>query len=530
MAGFVTQVAAKYGVPGVAVGIWTKGREYLVCHGVTDVGQPAPIEPDTPFVVASVTKTFTATAMMRLIADGQVELHAPVRRYLPDFAVADASAAAQITVLNLLNHTAGLGWRAPDQPDNSDDALARYVTALRGHRLIAPPATRVSYSQTGYNVAGRIIEVVTGMTYEQAIATLLLEPLKLRHSTFAPREAIIGPVSMGHNVAADGTITVAQQWKDTRANNPGGGLAASVSDLLTWAHFHLMGDGGQVLPEKELRQMRHPTAKLVGSSLGDAIGIGWFLRDIGNVHAFGHAGSANGQFTEVLIVPDKDFAVVTVANSGPDSGLAFNSEIVQAGLESVAGVTGRKVKVVRYRRRLADEYAGVYENEMMRAVFTNTGKALTAEFAIKPDVRANAAAELPPDMPAAPIAFLRGEHDHYMVTDGGLKGQRGYFSRDASGRITTVDMAGRVFTRALRLATGMFGPERRQAAGSADLIMLPVGLVQRLLHVPELVALYRIRPGLMEGPHQFQAGIFITRREAVLTAIASATTRCTRTR
>jgi hypothetical protein len=82
-----------------------------------------------------------------------------------------------------------------------------------------------------------------------------------------------------------------------------------------------------------------------------------------------------------------------------------------------------------------------------RAVFTSTGKALTAEFAIKPDVRANAVAELPPDMPAAPIAFLGGEQDHYMVTDGGLKGQRGYFGRDASGRITTVDMAGRVFTR-----------------------------------------------------------------------------------
>ena len=76
---------------------------------------------------------------------------------------------------------------------------------------------------------------------------------------------------------------------------------------------------------------------------------------------------------------------------------------------------------MRYKRRPAEEYAGVYENEMMRAVITNTGRALTAEFAIKPDIRANAAAELPPDIPAAPIAFLRGEHDHYMVTDGGLE-------------------------------------------------------------------------------------------------------------
>jgi CubicO group peptidase (beta-lactamase class C family) len=398
-------------------------------------------------VVASVTKTFTATAMMCLVTDGRVELQAPVQRYLPDFALAGGrDDAARITVLNLLNHTAGLDWRIPDQPDDSDSALASYVAALRDCHPIAAPGALVSYSQTGYNVAGRIIEVVTEMTYEHAIARLLLEPLNLRDSTFRPRQAIAGPVAMGHNVQDDGMVTVAQQWKDTRANNPGGGLATSVSDLLRWARFHL-GDGGQVLPKTELGQMRHPTAKLIGSSLGDAVGIGWFLRDIGGAHAFGHAGSANGQFADVLIIPDKDFAVVTIANSGPDNGLAFNHEIIQAGLESVAKVTAPRVKVMRYKRHVADEYAGVYENEMMHATFTSTGKALTAEFAIKPGIRASATTELPPDMPAAPIALLHGEQDQYMVTGGGLKGQRGYFSRDKSDRIITVTMAGRVFTR-----------------------------------------------------------------------------------
>jgi CubicO group peptidase (beta-lactamase class C family) len=446
IAGFVAQLATKYEVPGVAVGVWTKGTAYLACHGITDLDQPEPVEPDTPFLVASVTKTFTATAMMRLVADQRVDLHAPVRRYLPEFTLADPAAAAQITVLSLLNHTAGLDWRSHDRPDDSDRALGRYVAALRDQQLIAAPGTRVSYSQTGYNIAGRIIEVVTGTTYEQAIAALVLEPIGLRRTTFAARESITGPVSMGHNVSADGTVSVAHPWKDTRANNPGGGLAASVSDLLTWARFHL-GDGGPVLPAKELRLMRVPTAELMGSSLGDAVGIGWFLRDIGKVSAFGHAGSANGQFAEVLIVPDKDFAVVTVANSGPDNGLAFNREVIQAGLESVAGVTERKVRVARYRRRLAGEYAGVYENEIMRAVIVSTGTGLTAEFAIKADVRANATTDLPPDMPAAPIALIRGEPDHYLVTGGGLAGQRGYFGRDAAGTVATVDMADRQFTR-----------------------------------------------------------------------------------
>jgi len=424
MAGFVEQLAAKYEIPGVAVAIRTNGKEYLTCQGVTDLDRPEPIGPDTPFLVASVTKTFTATAMMRLVASQQVDLDAPVQRYLPGFAVADPSASAEITVLNLLNHTAGLHWRSPDQPDESDSALARSLSALRDQHLIAAPGARVSYSQSGYNVAGRIIEVLTGMTYEQAIAALLLEPLALRHSTFAALQAIAEPVAIGHNVPAGGTLAVVQQWKDARANNPGGGLAASISDLLTWARFHL-SDGGLVLPAHDLHVMREPTAALSGSSLGDAVGIGWFLRDVDGARAFGHAGSANGQFAEMLLVPEKDFAVITLANSGPDNGLAFNRDIVRAGLESVAGLREHKAKLIRYNRRQAGQYAGVYENETMQAVFSNTGQALTAAFAIKPAVRANATTELPPDMPAAPIALIRGEQDHYLVTGGGLKGQRG---------------------------------------------------------------------------------------------------------
>jgi hypothetical protein len=91
-------------------------------------------------------------------------------------------------------------------------------------------------------------------------------------------------------------------------------------------------------------------------------------------HPSNAASPSNGRFAEVLIVPEKDFAVVTVADSGPDNGLAFNRDIVQAGLESVAGVTERKAKVMRYKRRLADEYAGVYVNEIMRPLSPTPAK------------------------------------------------------------------------------------------------------------------------------------------------------------
>ena len=190
--------------------------------------------------------------------------------------------------------------------------------------LIAPPGTRASYSQVGYNLAGRIIEKVTGLTYEQAIAALLFEPLGLSHSFFALDDVMTRRFAVGHNLGEDGTLSVARQWKDTRGNNPGGGVVSSVADQLRWARFHL-GDGraesgARVLPAEVLQRMQEPTVELRGSTLGDAFGICWFLRDVDGVRTVGHGGSANGQFAELLIVPERDFAVVALSNAGPDGG------------------------------------------------------------------------------------------------------------------------------------------------------------------------------------------------------------------
>ena len=110
LTGFVTQTADGLGVTGAAVGVWADGREVFASHGVTSVENPLPVTQHTLFLIGSVTKTFTATAVMRLVADGNVARDAPVRRYVPELVLADERAAGQITVLNLLNHTSGLDW------------------------------------------------------------------------------------------------------------------------------------------------------------------------------------------------------------------------------------------------------------------------------------------------------------------------------------------------------------------------------------------------------------------------------------
>jgi CubicO group peptidase (beta-lactamase class C family) len=136
---FVEATAGRFGIPGVAVGVWAHGEEAYACHGVTSLENPLPIDRDTLYVLGSVTKTFTATALMRLVAEGRVELDAPVRRYVPELRLADEGAAAAVTVLHLLNHTSGLGWDLLVDTGEGDDALTRFVAELAELELIAPP-------------------------------------------------------------------------------------------------------------------------------------------------------------------------------------------------------------------------------------------------------------------------------------------------------------------------------------------------------------------------------------------------------
>jgi CubicO group peptidase (beta-lactamase class C family) len=447
---FVAATAIKLGIPGVAVGVWADGGETYACHGVTSLENSLPVTQDTLFLLASITKTYTATTLMRLVAEGRVELEAPVRRYVPELMLADERAAAEVTVLQLLNHTSGLDWRLIYDSGEGDDALARLVAHLAELQLVAPPGTRASYSQAGYDLAGRIIEKVTGLTYEHAVASLILAPLGLANSFFSRDEVMTRRFVVGHNRGEDGTLSIARMWRYARGDNPGGGLASSVAEQLRWARFHL-GDGRadsgvSVLPPARLHQMQEPTVALRSSSLGDAIGIGWFLREVDGVRAVGSAGSANGQFAELLLVPERNFAVVSLSNADPN-GIPFNQAVVRWALETYLRVVDRDIPPLPYDEARAREIVGTYANDAMTFTIRTDGARLTLEVQIKPALRAASDKELPPDPPAFEFGLLPGDKDEYIVTSGAYKGQRGFFTRDVRGAVVGLDLAGRTAQR-----------------------------------------------------------------------------------
>ncbi|WP_327146851.1 serine hydrolase domain-containing protein [Nocardia sp. NBC_01327] len=446
---FVAAKAEEFGLPGVAVGVWVDGAEVFATHGVTSLENPLPVDRDTVFVLGSVSKTYTATALMGLVAEGRVELDAPVRRYIPEFTLPDEQAAADITVLNLLNHTAGMDWRQDVNTGEGDDALAAYAAKMADFQLIGKPGERASYSQAGFDLAGRIIEKVTGQTFEQAITSLVLEPLGMTHSFYFRDDVMTRRFAVGHNLGEDGTLTVVRPWSHARQDNPGGGLASSVADQLRWARFHLGDgtneDGTQVIGAHALAQMKQQTVELRASTLGDGFGVCWFLKEIGGVQTIGHGGSAMGQFADLLIVPERNFAIVVTSNAGPDAGMAFNRTVVKWALEHYLDVVEKDPEPLPFDEARASEVAGAYENDLMTITIGAVNAGLTIECKIKPEVRAAADTELPPDMPVADLGLLPS--DEYIVTSGGLQGQRGFFSRNPDGTILGADLAGRLFTR-----------------------------------------------------------------------------------
>ncbi|WP_371666805.1 beta-lactamase family protein [Streptomyces sp. NBC_00289] len=445
---FVKAQATELAVPGVAVGVLLDGQEIYASHGMTSLSNPLPVDAKTLFPLASVSKTFTATALMRLVAEGKVDLDAPVRRYVPELKLANEQAAAQITVLNLLNHTAGLDWNLIDDGEG-DRSLAGLVAKLPQLPLIAPPGARASYSQAGYNLAGRIIEKVTGLPFEQAMTSLVLEPMGLADTVYGLSEVMVRKFAVGYNRGDDGELHPARPWgafkEGARGDNPGGGLASSVSDLLRWARFQL-GDGDGVLPSQALHRMREQTVELRASTLGNGFGICWFLHDLDSLHGIGHGGSGNGQFAELLIVPERNFAVVSLANAGPD-GYPFNQSVVRWAIEHYLGIVEKATEPVPYDEGQAQQVVGRYEIDAMNLDIATDGTRLTLAVGIKPEIREASDEEMPPDYPAADIGFLPGDGDEYIVTEGGLKGQRGYFSRDVNGAVTGVDLASRLFNR-----------------------------------------------------------------------------------
>ena len=435
----VVALAEELHVPGVAVGVLHDGREAHAFHGVTSIENPLPVDERTLFLCGSTTKTFTATAIVRLVGQGLVDLDAPVRTYVPELRVEDEEAAASVTVLQLLNHTSGWEGDFFRNTGDGDDALARYVDAMSGLRQLTRPGAAVSYNNAAFGVAGRLVEKVTGSPYEAALRELLLEPLDLNDTLFFSRDLVTRRFALDHQRLQDGGTNLLP-FGFPRATNPVGGLATTTRDQIAWARFHL-GDGDSLLTAELARGMHEPTVAAPGWSQGDAVGISWLLSNVAGLGVVGHGGATLGQLSLFKIVPERGFALVSCTNCSP-VGATFNERIMQWAWETLLDAP---IQEPETSVRTADEvepYCGRYETVAYLIDVTQNGNGVSLLLTDRPEVLAELGAELEQE-PPVPFLFSAGHEDRIVCTTPPYRGSTGFFVRDKSDRVTAVNAFGR---------------------------------------------------------------------------------------
>ena len=318
----IEEAMKAYAIPGVAVAVITDGQEHVKGFGVTNIDHPVPVDEDTVFRIGSTTKTFTGTAIMRLVDEGKVDLDAPIRQYLPDFAVADPDASATVTVRQLLNHTSG--WLGDDLQDfgRGDDALTRYVG-------VDDPATAAdsaghAYSPTtmpDWSWRGGLSRSSTGSAYEDAVQELLLDPLELSRTRFFSDQIIGLNVAAAHNnvdgkaVVDTGFWAFSTQLQPDRLVDIQHSRSGALRALPSRRRRH--AEGTRLMSKESLTEMRSNPG--VGGTLQvelTGMGVSWMLRPSAeNETIVQHGGTWAGQRSGFFMVPSRNFAMTVLTNS-----------------------------------------------------------------------------------------------------------------------------------------------------------------------------------------------------------------------
>ncbi len=451
VAAFAEAKMREYRIPGVAIGVFDNGAISTRGIGVTNVEDPLPVNEHTVFPIASISKTFAATMVMRLVEQGKLDLKAPVRKYLPEFKVRDETVSRDATIWNLLTHTAG--WEGQvSGPERGEDTLRNFVAAVMPDLMqVAPPSAAWSYNNAGFSVSGRVIEAVTGTSINRAVRDLVFTPLGLAHAGSTAGEFMVNRFAAGHTNRADAPPTLQRPFSSS-VSVTAGGIGLDITDLLAYAKFHL-GDGThdkgeRILSRASLELMR--TAQLRKQSTDDDIGLGWHLRNVGPLRVAAHGGTLSGHILLLEIVPEKNFAIGILTNS--TNGWRLIQDVEREALRSYHGATFPKNYAIAHRglvetlpavEPLAAQpdpapYAGRYLRPMNAvSVRVEGGKLIVQEIPNAGDAR-----------PVMPIAFFGP--DRAVITDGNDRGQTIEFVRDAKGNVNWVRVVGRVAVRDVR--------------------------------------------------------------------------------
>jgi CubicO group peptidase (beta-lactamase class C family) len=292
-----------HNVPGASAAVFRDGRWEVAAVGVTNVTTGVEVTAETVMHIGSITKVLNATLVMQLVDEGRIELTAPLKRYLPDFQVADRDATELITVEMLLNHTCGIDGEY--FPDAGPDAgrIEDVIPRIARQRQIHAPGAELSYCNAGAVLAGYLAQRLLGKSWYTLVEERIFRPLELQHSVVQPADALLHRAAVGHYLSANGTNTRTSVAFLNPSFAPAGATAMlAAKDLASFALAHVNDgvgtNGHRLLSAAGARRMRRQTATWRGVG-GGGFGLGWMNMDKGIVaHDGGGPGIVSWLFAD----------------------------------------------------------------------------------------------------------------------------------------------------------------------------------------------------------------------------------------
>lgn len=345
---FIEQTAARametFNTPGMAIGI-VKGGElvYAAGHGVRDIETGEPVDPDTIFQIASLTKAFTTAALGILVDEGKLDWDDRVIDYLPEFRMYDRWVTREFTIRDLLTHRSGLGLGAgdllfwPNQRSTRQDILE----AMRHLKPETSFRTAYAYDNLLYVIAGEVVGAVSGMPWEDFVETRIMAPLGMDDCRALPSRVTDNDNRATPHMEVDGEL-------QTTFFSGGGPTAAAgaancnVTGLARWAAMHLargaLPDGERLLSAETHAELWKPVTLMPVSDIlreharthFRTYGLGWGLQDFLGYLYVSHSGGLQGMTTYLALMPELDVAVIVLTNQFTPSYVTVANAILNS--------------------------------------------------------------------------------------------------------------------------------------------------------------------------------------------------------
>ncbi|HOX27200.1 MAG TPA: serine hydrolase [Candidatus Krumholzibacteria bacterium] len=386
-------LVAKDGVPVLAKG-----------YGLASVELAVPNTPQTKFLIGSITKQFTATAILQLQEQGKLSVDDPITKHLPWYPSAPGDV---VTIHHLLSHTSGLGNYTEDAAlmarRSVEMPIEDLVATFRDRPLLFAPGTQWRYSNSGYVLLGLIIEAASGLSYEDYLEQRIFAPLKLTGSGYAHNETILPQRACGYAVA-DGALVNAARIAMSLPYSAGA-VYSTVGDLFAWVQA-LHGDA--VLTAGSKRQMFTPVLQ--------DYGYGWMMLERAGHRLIFHNGGIDGFTSHLARYPDDGLTIVVLCNNEAVDASGVGFALAAIMFDQPYDRPMRKTPIAADPASF-DDYAGVYRlGESQYRVIRREGDALTSQRTGGPVFNL---------LPEAPDRFFF-THDHAITVT---------FVRDGQGAV-----------------------------------------------------------------------------------------------